>query len=82
MRSDRLPAMAKFKPSKVSLTPRRKTILTLRYIRKAVDGLEEYLEGDGPLPAWVLKKINQGAACLGAALSFVSFKTGKDEEKA
>ena len=74
--------MAKFQPSKASLTPRKKALLTLRYIRKAVDGLEVYLQGEGPLPGWVITKINQGATCLGAALSFVSFKTSKDEEEA
>lgn len=81
--SDRLPEMAQFQPSKASLTPRNKALLTLRYIQKAVGLLEGYLEGEGPIPTWVLTKINQSASCLGAALSFVSFKTDKKktEEK-
>jgi|ETNvirenome_6_85_1030632.scaffolds.fasta_scaffold01116_16 hypothetical protein len=73
--------MAKFQPSKASLTPRKKALLTLKYAKKAVAMLEKYLEGDGPVPTWVITKINQGASCLGAALSFVSFKTAKEEEE-
>ena len=73
--------MAQFKPSKVSLTPRKKALLSLAYAKAALTKLETYLEdlGETDVPVWVLTKINQGAACLGQAVSFVTFKQGKDD---
>ena len=71
--------MATFKPSPSSLTPRAGALLTLKYVRKAVDELEEILKEREDVPAWALTKINQGATCLGAALRFMSFKS-KDKK--
>ncbi|MAH47681.1 hypothetical protein CMI37_17810 [Candidatus Pacearchaeota archaeon] len=66
--------MAQFKPSKASLTPKRQALMTLRYTKKAVASLEEFIEKSDDVPGWVLTKINQSATCLGAALSYASFK--------
>ena len=74
--------MAKFKPSSASITPRRKALLSLSYARAAIQKLETFLEEaeDGDIPVWVLTKINQGATCLGQAVSFVTFKASKKED--
>jgi hypothetical protein len=76
---------SQFEPSPASITPRKKALLTLRYVRKAVDALEAQLlenENEQAIPSWVLTRINQGASCLGSALSYVSFKPAKVKAKA
>jgi len=77
-----MPSMPKFKPSKASLTPRKKALLSLGYAKAAITKLEAFLAGteEGAVPAWVLTKINQGASSLGQAVSFVTFKASKKEE--
>lgn len=75
---DKLFAMsaAKFQPSTASLTPRRKALQDLAYIRAAVEKMEEHLTSTASeeVPTWVLTQINQGASCLGGALSFIRFQ--------
>jgi hypothetical protein len=75
--------MPTFKPSKASVTPKKKALLSLSYCRAAIDRLEAYLRSadDKDIPVWVLRKINQGASCLGQAVSFVSFKLGKAKDR-
>jgi len=76
-------AMAQFKPSKASLTPKKKALLSLGYARAAVEALEKHLKDseDEAIPVWVLTKINQGATCLGQAVSFVSFTVAKKKKE-
>ena len=69
--------MPQFEPSPASLTPKKKALLTLQYVRKAAVLLEAYIEtsGDGEeLPTWVLTRINQGGSSMGAAMGFLQAK--------
>ena len=69
--------MPQFEPSPASLTPKKKALLTLQYIRKAAVLLEAYVEasGDGEeLPTWVLTRVNQSGSSIGAAMGFLQFK--------
>jgi hypothetical protein len=77
-----MPPMPQFKPSKASLTPKRKALLSLGYAKAAITQLEVFLQDteEGEVPAWVLTKINQGASTLGQAVSFVTFKASKKEK--
>ena len=75
--------MRQFSPSPASLAPRARTLLTLRYIKKAAESVELYLEGveEDAVPTWVLERINQAATSLGAALSFVSYREASKNKK-
>ena len=78
--------MSQFEPSPASLTPRKKALLTLQYIRKAAARLETYVEAapEDEVPQWVLTRINQSGSGIGAAMSFLSFKqedTASKEKK-
>lgn len=61
-----------FKPSSASLTSAEKTKAVLRYIRKAVDLIEAYIEQeDAALPSWVHGKIQDAGRLLGLVVSAV-----------
>ena len=60
---------AEFKPSPASLTSVEKTLAALRYIRKAVDLIEAYVEETGELPSWVTTKVYGAAKDLGMCVS-------------
>lgn len=62
---------AEFKPSPASLTPVEKTLAALRYIRKAVDLIEVYVEETGELPSWVTAKVYGAAKDLGMSVSAI-----------
>ena len=62
---------AEFKPSSASLTPTEKTLAALRYIRKAVDIIEAYVEETGELPSWVTAKVSGAARDLGMSVSAI-----------
>lgn len=66
--------MSDFKPSQASLTPRRQVLQTLKYARSAVSELEKQVKAsdDDAIPSWALTRINQGATCLGQALSLLA----------
>jgi hypothetical protein len=69
--------MPQFEPSPASLTPKKKALLTLQYIRKAAVLLETYIETSGEgeeLPTWVLTRVNQSGSSIGAAMGFLQFK--------
>jgi hypothetical protein len=75
--------MRQFSPSSASISPRDRALSTLRYIKKAAESVETYIEsteGDA-VPTWVLERINQSATALGAALSFISYRTAPKGKK-
>ena len=75
--------MTKFRPSSASLTPKKRAEKSIAYARAALNVLDSYLKevGDDDVPDWVLTRINQAAALLGQAVSFVQFKTAKKKKK-
>lgn len=73
-------ASPRFTPSVDSYTPRERALLTLQYLKKVTEKLEDYFETtemDEQPPVWITEKLNQSASSLGAALSFTSYKADK-----
>lgn len=76
--------MPQFEPSAVSLTPNKKALRTLRYMRKAIDALEAYVSAKGEtedMPTWFLMRIHQGGCSLGVAMNFLSFQQEGETKK-
>lgn len=70
--------MPKFKPSKESVLPPSRTVVTLRYISRAADQLAEEAE-QGELPSWVNVRISQAAALMGTAFSYVQHQRKSEQ---
>ena len=70
--------MAKdFQPSSQSLSPKEVAKARLKYMRKALDVLDESLQKGGDPPAWVLTRLAKAAQLLGMAVSYASFADKK-----
>jgi hypothetical protein len=75
----------RFKPSAFSEGANEKEdakslAMKLRYIRKAAELLEEEMT-KSELPPWVARSVNQAAALMGTAVSYVKFAREKRGEK-
>lgn len=75
-------AQRKFQPSDVTANsaPTERALASIRYIRRAVDVLEEYINKHGA-PVWAADQLARAAATAGTAVSYVSqFRPTKEKK--